>query len=182
MLKLWKVGLIVTLAITTLFLVDCHSKSNGNVPSKVSATIIDSCDIALKFENAKVAELMVDKEYTGELNNYWGDDETKLDVKHIFKKGKLVKSYFYYKSQAIQEEYSFKCGALHGQQKWYFENGKVEKTISYSYGYRNGVGMLYDKDGYLTQKVDFQNDSIIGEIQKYDKSGKLLVNDTISKQ
>ena len=124
---------------------------------------------------------MVDNNYSGDLNNYWGDDKTKLDFKHVFKNGQLVKSYFYYENQTVQEEYSFKCGALHGQQKWYYDNGKLAKTIPYSYGYRNGTGQLFDKDGYLTQKITFENDSIIGEIQTFDKAGKLIDNDTIRK-
>jgi antitoxin component YwqK of YwqJK toxin-antitoxin module len=141
----------------------------------------DSCSSAIQAENAKVAEAMVSPDFSGELNNYWGDDTSKLDFQYIYKNGKLVKSYFYYENQQIQEEYSFLCGSFHGSQKWYHENGKLAKMIPYSYGYRQGTGSLYDENGHLVQKVSFRNDSVIGEIQNFDRSGKLMLNDTIQK-
>jgi antitoxin component YwqK of YwqJK toxin-antitoxin module len=130
----------------------------------------DSCAIARKDQNAQVAESLVQPDYTGELNNYFGEDKSKLDYKHVYKNGKLEKSIFYYENQKIQEEYSFVCGALHGPQKWYYEDGKLAKVIPYSYGYRNGVGELFDKSGELKQRVTFQNDSMIGEVQTFKKT------------
>ena len=168
------------LVATTFLLLACGSSQDIRNSGSDDTTGIDSCEIALKFENAKAVEGMVDHSYSGDLNNYWGDDKTKLDYKHVFEDGKLVKSYFYYENQQVQEEYSFKCGALHGQQKWFYEDGKLAKTIPYSYGYRNGTGLRYDKDGNLIQKVTFRNDSIIGKIQNFDKSGNLIDNDTVS--
>jgi antitoxin component YwqK of YwqJK toxin-antitoxin module len=166
---------LISLTFATLLLVACTGNSDVETDTDKA-----NCENALVFENAKLAESMVDKNYSGELNNYWGEDTTKLDFKHVFKNGKLVKSYFYFENQNVQEEYSFKCGALHGLQKWYYENGKLAQTIPYSYGYRNGIGRMFDKDGFLSQKVTFKNDSIIGKIQSFDKSGKLIKNDTIS--
>ena len=174
--------LILTLTIATLIMGACNNNSDSARLNGDTEINQDSCEIALKFENVKVAESMVDNNYSGELNNYWGEDKTKLDFKHVFKNGKLVKSFFYYENQTVQEEYYFRCGALHGQQRRFYKNGKLAKTIPYSYGYRNGIGKLYDENGNLTQKVTFKNDSIIGEIQSFDKSGKLIDNDTIGKQ
>jgi antitoxin component YwqK of YwqJK toxin-antitoxin module len=165
-----------TLTFVALLLVACTSNSDGKSDANKS-----NCENALVFENVKLAESMVDINFSGELNNYWGEDTTKLDFKHVFKKGNLVKSYFYYENQTVQEEYTFKCGAFHGIQKWFYENGKLAKTIPYSYGYKNGIGRIYDNDGSLAQKITFKNDSIIGKIQTFDKSGKLIKNDTIVK-
>ncbi len=168
---------LTTLTFVTLLLVACTSNSDG----KTDANKVN-CENALIFENAKMVESMVDKNYSGELNNYRGEDTTKLDFKHVYKNGHLVKSYFYFENQNVQEEYSFKCGALHGLQKWYYENGKLAQTIPYTLGYRNGTGRMFDKDGFLSQKVTFKNDSIIGKIQTFDKTGKLIKNDTISEK
>lgn len=156
---------ILTLTLATFILAACTTNSNSNSPNGEAHEKPDSCEIALKFENALLAESMVEADYSGELNNYWGSDTSKLDFKHVFKKGQLAKSYFYYENQTVQEEYSFKCGALHGLQKWYFENGQLAKTIPYSYGYRNGIGRLYDISGQLVEKVTFKNDSLISESQ-----------------
>lgn len=165
----------LTLCFTSLLLFSCNSFNSKKQSTEPDAKI-DSCAIALKFENAKVAEGMVYKNYSGELKNYWGEDKTKLDFKHIYKQGQLIKSYFYYESQALQEEYSFKCGALHGEQKWYYENGKLAKSIPYSYGFRDGIGLLYDEAGKLRQRLRFKNDVAIGKVEYFDSTGKLIEN------
>lgn len=108
-----------------------------------------------------------------------GEDKSKLDYKHVYKNGKLEKSYFYYQNQKIQEEYSFLCGALHGPQKWYYEDGKLAKIIPYSYGYRNGIGQLFDKSGQLIQRFTFQNDSVIGKIETFSKPGNKAAKNSI---
>lgn len=165
--------------ITVMLFVACNSHpgkpanpGNADNPPK-AAQDKDSCAIAQKYENAQVAESLVDKNYSGELNNYMGNDKTKLDFKHVYKNGKLVKSYFYYLNQKVQEEYSFLCGSLHGLQKWYYEDGALAKVVPYSYGYRNGVGQLYNKSGILVQTATFRNDSLIGEVQNIDKPGNI---------
>ncbi|HOV11100.1 MAG TPA: hypothetical protein PLT47_10330 [Bacteroidales bacterium] len=173
---------LTLILIAILIIVVCSNSLSNSNPNSNTFTTQDSCEIALKFENAKAAESLVDKNYSGELNNYWGNDKSKLDFKHVFKDGSLVKSYFYYENQNVQEEYSFRCGALHGQQKWYYDNGRLAKIIPYSYGYRTGTGLLYDNDGNIMQKVTFRNDSIVGKIQTFDRSGRLISNDTIEKQ
>jgi antitoxin component YwqK of YwqJK toxin-antitoxin module len=167
--------IIVSLGFISLLLFNCNSFNSKKQTTEPDAKI-DSCTIALKFENAKVAEGMVDKNYSGELKNYWGEDKTKLDFKHIYKQGELIKSYFYYESQALQEEYSFKCGALHGEQKWYYENGKLAKSIPYSYGFRDGNGLLYDEAGQLRQRLRFKNDAVIGKVEHFDSTGKFIEN------
>lgn len=174
------------LIITVTLLVACNSHpghrgnpGNSENPSQANPDK-DSCGIAIKYENAQVAESLVDNNYTGDLNNYMGTDKTKLDYKHTYKNGKLIKSYFYYPNQAIQEEYSFLCGSLHGLQKWYYKDGTLAKIIPYSYGYRNGKGQLYNKSGVLVQTVTFRNDSIIGEVQNIGKPDHIN-KDTIKK-
>jgi antitoxin component YwqK of YwqJK toxin-antitoxin module len=169
--------IILSLSIITLLLFNCNSFNSKKQTTEPDAKI-DSCTIAMKFENAKVAEGMVDKNYSGELKNYWGEDKTKLDFKHIYKQGQLIKSYFYYESQALQEEYSFKCGALHGEQKWYFENGNIAKLIPYSYGFRNGFGLLYYETGQLRQRILFKNDTVVGKIEYFDETGKSIKTET----
>lgn len=170
-----KYFILAILTVSTLSLASCNDSNGKNLESNAHSKV-DSCNIALKFENAEIAESMVDPHYSGDLNNYWGDDSTKLDFKHVFKNGKLLNSYFYYENQTIQEAYSFKCGALHGQQKWFHENGKLAKVIPYRYGYRNGTGALYDENGQLMQKITFRNDSIIGEVEHFDRSTKVTGN------
>ena len=179
MCNFMKNQILTTLTIATI-IVACSNQDNQNSSGSVKSGI-DSCEIALKYENAKTVESQVDNNYSGELNNYWGNDKTKLDIKHIFKNGKLVKSYFYYESQKIQEEYTFKCGALHGVQKWYYENGTLYKTIPYSYGYRNGTIKIYDEEGRLRGKVNFHNDTAVGKAESFDELGNLINNDTIKK-
>lgn len=164
------------LLISTILAIGCDSSPGKTATSnKQTDTLLpvpdkDSCAIARKDQNAQFAESLVQPDYTGELNNYFGKDKSKIDFKHVYKNGKLEKSYFYYENQQIQEEYSFVCGAMHGQQKWYYEDGKLAKMIPFSYGYRNGVGQLFDKSGELIQRVTFQNDSMIGEVQTLKKS------------
>ncbi|MBP7102116.1 MAG: hypothetical protein KBA86_02605 [Bacteroidales bacterium] len=172
---------ITILTYTFTILVACGSLNSIN-HSDNNNKIIDSCDIAKKFENATIAERMIDKNFTGELKNYWGDDTTKLDFKYVFKNGKLVKSYFYYENGNLQEEYSFICDALHGIQKWYYEDGTLAKIIPYSYGYRQGTGKLFDDKGQLRQQVHFNSDSIVGDIIYYDESGKLIDNESINNE
>ena len=144
----------------------------------IAAINADSCSIALKYEGAKIAEAMVDGNYSGDLNNYMGTDKSKIDFKHVYKDGKLVKSYFYYVNQHLQEEYSFLCGSLHGIQKWYYENGVLAKVIPYSYGYRNGIAQGFDSTGNLIQEVTFKNDSMIGGVRNVGKATKLKADST----
>jgi antitoxin component YwqK of YwqJK toxin-antitoxin module len=141
-----------------LFLLSCNSSGPKATEEKNS---FDSCTVAVPFENAKTAELMVDHGYTGELNNYWGDDKSKLDFKHIFKNGKIVKSIFYYENGKIQEEYEYKCGSLHGIQTKYYKDGSLAQKIPYRYGRLEGMGEEFTEKGRLKTQVLFKADSII---------------------
>ena len=141
-----------------------------------SSTALDSCETAIKFSNAQLTEQSVESNYTGDLNNYWGDDTTKLDVKHTFKNGLLVQSKFYFESGQVQEEYNFKCQSIHGAIKYYHKNGELGKLIPHRYGRREGDGYLYDSLGVIRQKVIFKNDSIIGEPINYDENGIVTTN------
>lgn len=173
--------------LSTILFIGCNSSpektANTNKPTDTLLPVPDkdSCAIARKYENAQVAESLVQPDYTGELNNYFGEDKSKLDYKYVYKNGKLEKSTFYYENQQVQEEYSFVCGALHGPQKWYYEDGHLAKVIPYSYGYRNGVGELFDKSGELIQRVTFQNDSMIGEAQTFKKPAGKATKDSTNK-
>lgn len=150
--------------ICILFLLACHSGGSGNKNG------FDSCSVAVPFDKAKLAESLVAPDYSGELNNYWGDDQSKLDFKHIFKDGKVIKSIFYYENGNIQEEYEFKCGSLHGIQKEYYENGIAAKKISYRYGRMEGTGELFSEEGTLISKVIFKADSLISQ-KRFNKDG-----------
>jgi antitoxin component YwqK of YwqJK toxin-antitoxin module len=138
---------------------------------------LDNCKNAVKFPNATMTELQVNTNYTGDLNNYWGEDTTKLDIKHTFVKGKLIQSKFYYENGQVQEEYNFKCQSLHGETKYYYENGKIGKSVPYLYGRINGAGLAYDTFGIVRQKVIFKNDSMIGEAVMFDESGNEIIED-----
>ena len=142
--------------------ISCNSpKNNPGKPSVIEQTL-DSCAIAKPFENISIVQSMVAPGYTAVLNNYWGKDSTKLDFQHYFEKGILLRSIFYYENGNIQEAYSYKCGALHGIQKYYYNTGKLFKTIPYRYGYREGIGKMYDENGTLRQQATFIADSLIG--------------------
>lgn len=131
--------------------------------SSLQAGVQDSCTIAFTFEGARTAESMVAPGYTGVLRNFWGSDTTKLDFIHVFEEGKITESVFYYADGTKEEEYRYKCGALHGDQRFYYENGQLGRTIPYSYGYRQGTGKLFDEQGKLLQTVVFKKDTLISE-------------------
>lgn len=152
-------ALLIPIA-TMLLMVGC-TNGKGNAESSQTS---DSCATALKFEMAMDIDSGLTDNYSGELNNYWGEDKTKLDFKHVFKNGELVHSYFYYENGTVQEEYTFKCEALHGLQKWYHPNGKLAQSIPYSYGRRDGIGQRFDEHGRPTEKLVFKNDSIVDEV------------------
>jgi antitoxin component YwqK of YwqJK toxin-antitoxin module len=154
------------------FLGACNTATDTKSEMPSPNKRIDSCEIALKFPGANTAETGVSKNYTGEIKKYFSDDKTKIELKHIFENGSLVKSLFYYANQKIQAEFSFKCGAYHGVQKWYHENGNLKKIIPYSYGYKNGTGFVYDAANHLMRKALFRNDSILKN-DNYDVSGKI---------
>ena len=160
----------IFLILTTLnvFLGCINSKIKND---KTVAQKIDSCETAVKFPNAIMVEKQVNPNYTGDLNNYWGDDTTKLDIKHVFVNGKLTQSMFYFENGQVQEEFNFKCQSLHGEVKYYYSNGKIGKVIPHKYGRKEGVGLIYDTLGVIRQKVIFQNDSIIGEPISFDENG-----------
>lgn len=163
---------ILHLILVILF-TSCFSQTNKPKPAAVTQKKQDSCSIAKQFENIQVTEAMVNAGYSGVLNNYMGTDKTKLDFQHFFEKGKAVKSLFYYPNGKVEEEYHYKCGALHGNQQYFYEDGKLAKVIPFSYGYKEGVGELYDKNGQLRQQVKFKGDSIIGKPKMFDEKGKL---------
>lgn len=94
--------------------------------------------------------------------------------------GKLPKDSSTTKNLVISTEFSWKCAALYGIQKGFFENGKVEYTISYSDGYRIGVCQYFDLDGNLKSSVTYRNDSTISE-QIIDKSGKTIQTKVIKR-
>src|ERR1044072_9240687 len=133
---------ILHLILVILF-TSCFSQTNKPKPAAVTQKKQDSCSSAKQFENIQVTEAMVHAGYSGVLNNYMGTDKTKLDFQHFFEKGKAVKSLFYYPNGKVEEEYHYKCGALHGNQQYFYEDGKLAKVIPFSYGYKEGVGELY---------------------------------------
>src|SRR5688500_16418304 len=137
----------IFLTILIGFLASCQLQ---NTEAKINrGDIDDSCKNAIEFGNAKIAESLVNEDYSGMIRNYRGDDTSKLDFIHFFESGKILKSVFYFENGKIQEEYSFKCGALHGEQKYYYETGILAKIIPYRYGRSNGVGKLFDNKGIL---------------------------------
>ena len=161
--------------IVALGLITCGK--NTNKKERDSNAITDSCETSIKFPNAQRTEQMVEFDYSGDLNNYWGDDTTKLDIKHTFVKGKLLQSKFYYESGQVKEEYNFKCQSLHGEVKYFYKNGKVGKVIPHRYGRKEGEGYLFDSLGVVRQKVAFSNDSLIREPVTYDKNGIEIKNE-----
>lgn len=153
-----------------LLLLSCNTGRSKNDNAKND---FDSCSVAIPFDNAAMAESMVSPGYTGVLNNYWGDDTTKIDFRHTFDKGKIISSVFYYENGNIEEEYFYKCGSLHGIQKEYYENGQLAQKKPYRYGRLEGVGEMYDEKGILRQQVVFHADSIISHIN-YDSTGRRI--------
>lgn len=166
--------IILTLIILIAFL-GCGNGILKNENSEVQE--LDSCKTAVKFPNAKLIEQQVNDSYTGDINNYWGDDTTKLDIKHTFVNGELIQSKFYYENGRVQEEYNFKCQSLHGEVKYFYENGKIGEVIPYLFGRKDGTECIYDTLGIIRQKVIFKNDSIIGEPIVFDESGNKIMKD-----
>ena len=145
-----------------------------NTPSGADggkAPEFDSCTVAVKFENALTTEQAAKAGFTGDLNNYMGDDTTKLDIKHKFVEGHLMETYFYYPNGKVEQEYHFKCQSLHGDIRFYYEDGSLRQIIPYRYGRRQGQGLLYDPNGVLRQRVTFVQDTIQGEGIIYDEKG-----------
>lgn len=171
--KLYSPGLLLFL-ITFAGMQACLSQSDQSTGRPPGQPKVDSCAIAKPFENIAVAELLVKPGYTGALNNYRGDDTTKLDFTHFFEQGKLTRSVFYFENGRVQEEYAYKCGALHGMQQYYYENGVLAKKIPFSYGYRQGTGELFDEKGVLRQQVIFVADSVAGEPKNFNEKGELI--------
>lgn len=154
-----KVILIITISI---LLVSCNDNAKTE-NRKFSVESMDSCENAIKFDNLLMTERMVQAGYTGDLNNYWGADTTKLDVKHVFEKGNLIKSYFYYENGNVQGEYEFKCKSLHGYVKIYYENGKLAQKVPYRYGRQEGTAYIYDSLGNIIREALFQNNKMVKE-------------------
>jgi len=134
----------------------------------------DSCNTAIVFPNAQMSERMVNSDYTGDLNNYMGEDTSRLDIKHTFKNGALIRSKFYYKNGQVYEEYNFKCQSLHGDVKTFYESGQIFKRIPFRYGRMEGVALVYDSLGTIRQKAYYKNDSIVGERLVHDEKGNLI--------
>jgi antitoxin component YwqK of YwqJK toxin-antitoxin module len=155
----FRLNYLFTLA-AILFLCSCDS---SNQKAGTEEKFFDSCSVAVKDENTKLAEQMVSPGYTGELNNYWGDDTTKLDFKHVFDMGKIVKSIFYYENGHVQEEYAYKCGSLHGLRKRYYKDGTLFQKIPYRYGRMEGVGEEFSEKGVLRIRIVFKADSILSK-------------------
>ena len=145
------------LLVIAILLASC-SKSQQEAEA---AAVLDSCTIAKKHEQAILIEKGVTPQFSGDLNNYWGEDTTKLDFKHTFKNGRIVKSVFYYQNGNVEEEYTYECTALHGLQKWYFPNGQLAQAIHYSYGYRQGNGVRYDSTGRMLETRVFNADTLV---------------------
>jgi len=150
----------------------CVSKTK----KPITTSSFDSCSIAKPFENIGLAQAGQNSNYTGVLNNYWGDDTTKLDFQHYFENGQLIKSIFYYENGKVEEEYFYKCGALNGLQKFYYNNGKLGKVLPYSYGYRHGIGEEYNENGILIEKIFFERDSIVKDVHFFDKNSDTSKN------
>lgn len=152
---------IILTLITVIYFSGCSN--NPFKSDNIKLPEIDSCKNAVKFPNAKMTEQMVKSDFTGDLNNYWGEDTSRIDFKHTFRNGELIQSKFYYYNGFVEEEYNYKCQSLHGEIRYYYKNGKLSKVIPYRYGRREGTGLLYDTLGVLLQKVIFENDSIVDE-------------------
>lgn len=160
--------------ITFIILSSCSFMSSNKDENE--ALDNDSCKNAVKFPNAVLTEKTITSNFTGDLNNYWGEDTTKLDIKHTFKNGELVQSRFYYENGQVQEEYHFKCQSLHGLVKYFYENGNIAQIIPFRYGRRNGTGLIFDTLGKIRQKVIFENDSMIQGPVDYDEKGREIKN------
>jgi hypothetical protein len=133
-------------------------------PNGAAISEVDRCALATKHPAAVALTLAG---YNGTLNNYFGEDSTKLDFQHVYENGQVVESRFYYENGQLQEACTFKCQAMHGPRELYFENGKLEQRIPFSYGRREGVGEKYDSTGRLIQRVHFHHDSLIGQVENF---------------
>lgn len=149
-------------SIVVLLLHACTANIKKNDAVKAEA-ILDSCKIAKPFEMARTVEASVAADYTGVLINYWGGDTNRLDFQHFFEHGKLVRSVFYFENGRVQEEYHYKCGALHGYHIVYYKNGKVKQSVPFSYGYLQGIGQLFDGKGNMIEELTFAHDSLAGK-------------------
>jgi len=158
----------VLLATLCLLIAACNGPQNASEYSEYRASI-DSCENAVIYPMAQALEMVDEPKFTGELNNYWGDDTDKLDFVHTYKAGVLVKSEFYYENGNVQEEYNFKCQSLHGNVKHFYENGTLAVKVPYSFGRKNGVGFAYDPDGSVLQTIVFEFDSIVDQSGKYER-------------
>jgi MORN repeat variant len=160
MIKIKKTTRYVTFALLSWTICACTSTP----PSGGADSEIDSCAIAPKHPAAVALTLAG---YNGTLNNYFGDDSTKLDFQHVYENGQVVESRFFYENGQLQEACTFKCQAMHGPRKLYFENGELEQRIPFRYGRRNGLGEKFDSTGRLIQRVHFHNDSLIGQVENF---------------
>ncbi|MFK7786599.1 MAG: toxin-antitoxin system YwqK family antitoxin [Crocinitomicaceae bacterium] len=122
---------------------------------------MDSCQTAVVYPYAITCEQNIMSNFTGELNNYWGDDTSKHDFTNVFKNGELVESRFYYENGTIQEKYTFKCQSLHGSVEYYYDNGQLAKLVPYKYGLIDGFAIKLDSFGNETARVRFKNNSIV---------------------
>ena len=166
---------LIVKAILIIFVASCVSETGKDQPT--SNVQIDSCSIASKYPGVKEIEANVSNNFTGEFDQYWIHDSSKLDQKYFFENGKLVKSYFYFlfnDNQSIQQEYTWKCGAIHGLQKGYYENGNIYTIVPYRYGRKNGTSQYFYNDGGLMEVLTYRNDSIISH-KKFDEAGNLLL-------
>ena len=159
MLKIYKVIQIFLLSAGLVITCSCSNEGKKEDALK-TASSFDSCTIAKPFEMARTLEASVAAGYTGVQTNYWGGDTTKIDFQHFFEHGKLVKSIFYFENGRVQEEYHYKCGALHGYHLVYYDNGRLKQSAPFSYGYLQGTGKLFDRRGNMIEELTFTHDSL----------------------
>jgi antitoxin component YwqK of YwqJK toxin-antitoxin module len=165
-----------------------NSCSSNNKGAGAAGDESDSCAIAKIFESAEMKNKSIKPGYTGEVKYYWDKDSTILKSLHVYEKGELKKSTYYFDIGKPRYEYQFRCGALQGEQKTYHENGSLDNRLYYSYGYRVGEGVFYNDKGIVTMRVTYSHDTIKKQPLFYDDSGNIILknepitaNDTVKR-
>ena len=123
------------------------------------------CENAKQFPIAETIEKGVGPDFTGKINNYWGEDTTKLDMVHSIADGKLVESKFYHYNGNVSIQYNFRCRSLHGTVKYFHENGQLSQEIPYKFGIRQGIAKRFDSLGNKIAQAVFENDSLISKTE-----------------
>lgn len=110
---------------------------------------------------------------TEKVMKYYDNNQPAV-VRHLDKKGQVVREVEYYEDGIVKMEGGIKNDRREGEWKAYFPDGKVQSVGSFHDGLRTGKSTVYHENGNLYMEGNYKEGSHCGKWTYYDEQGYVV--------